>query len=94
MATSKRTLSVLITGASSGIGKALAEHYAKTTAHTLFICGRNASAVVSNWAARFIAKFLMSPTAAPPKTGLRAATSYLRSIWLSPTPAPALFTIR
>ena len=42
MATSKRTLSVLITGASSGIGKALAEHYAKTTAHTLFICGRNA----------------------------------------------------
>ena len=42
MATSKRTLSVLITGASSGIGAALAQQYAKTTAHTLFICGRNA----------------------------------------------------
>ena len=41
MATSKRTLSVLITGASSGIGAALAQQYAKTTAHTLFICGRN-----------------------------------------------------
>ncbi len=42
MTTSNRTLAVLITGASSGIGAALSLHYAKTTAHTLFICGRNA----------------------------------------------------
>lgn len=32
---------VLITGASSGIGQALAEYYAQNGAETLFICGRN-----------------------------------------------------
>ena len=32
---------VLITGASSGIGQALAEYYAQNGADTLFICGRN-----------------------------------------------------
>ena len=36
-----RNLNILITGASSGIGEALALHYAKTTAKNLFICGRN-----------------------------------------------------
>ena len=36
-----RNLNILITGASSGIGEALAIHYAKTTAKNLFICGRN-----------------------------------------------------
>jgi short-subunit dehydrogenase len=33
---------VLITGASSGIGQALAEHYAKKGVECLFLCGRNA----------------------------------------------------
>lgn len=33
---------VLITGASSGIGEALAVHYAKNGAENVFICGRNA----------------------------------------------------
>lgn len=36
-----RNLNILITGASSGIGEALAIHYAKTRAKNLFICGRN-----------------------------------------------------
>lgn len=36
-----RNLNILITGASSGIGEALAIHYAKTQAKNLFICGRN-----------------------------------------------------
>ena len=36
-----RNLNILITGASSGIGEALAIHYAKTCAKNLFICGRN-----------------------------------------------------
>lgn len=36
-----RNLNILITGASSGIGEALALHYAKTRAKNLFICGRN-----------------------------------------------------
>ena len=38
---SKRNLNILITGATSGIGEALSLHYAKTSAKTLFICGRN-----------------------------------------------------
>lgn len=33
---------ILITGASSGIGEALATHYAKQPIQNLFICGRNA----------------------------------------------------
>lgn len=37
-----RSKNVLITGATSGIGEALALHYAKTEAKNLFICGRNA----------------------------------------------------
>ena len=36
-----RNLNILITGASSGIGEALAVFYAKTQAKNLFICGRN-----------------------------------------------------
>lgn len=40
--TSNRTQNILITGASSGIGEALAMQYAKTTAARLFLCGRNA----------------------------------------------------
>ena len=32
---------ILITGASSGIGEALAIYYAKTSAKNLYICGRN-----------------------------------------------------
>lgn len=36
-----RNLNILITGATSGIGEALALHYAATTAKNLFICGRN-----------------------------------------------------
>lgn len=40
-ATSNRTLNILITGASSGIGEALALQYAKSTALNLFISGRN-----------------------------------------------------
>ena len=36
-----RNKNILITGASSGIGEALALEYAKTTAKNLFICGRN-----------------------------------------------------
>ncbi len=36
-----RIHNVLITGASSGIGEALALQYAKSTAQNLFICGRN-----------------------------------------------------
>ena len=39
--TSRRTQNILITGASSGIGEALAVQYAKSTAKTLFLCGRN-----------------------------------------------------
>ena len=34
---------VLITGATSGIGEALALYYAKNGAKNLFICGRNES---------------------------------------------------
>lgn len=41
MATSKRYQNILITGASSGIGEALALQYAKTTAARLFLSGRN-----------------------------------------------------
>ena len=37
-----RSKNILITGATSGIGEALALHYAKTEAKNLFICGRNA----------------------------------------------------
>lgn len=37
----QRNLNILITGATSGIGEALALHYAKTQAKNLFICGRN-----------------------------------------------------
>lgn len=37
-----RNKNILITGATSGIGEALALHYAATEAKTLFICGRNA----------------------------------------------------
>ncbi len=36
-----RNQNILITGATSGIGEALAIHYAKTTAKTLFLCGRD-----------------------------------------------------
>ena len=36
-----RNLNILITGATSGIGEALAVYYAKTSAKNLFICGRN-----------------------------------------------------
>lgn len=36
-----RSKNILITGATSGIGEALALHYAATTAKNLFICGRN-----------------------------------------------------
>jgi len=38
----KKNKNVLITGASSGIGRALACHYAANGAARLFICGRNA----------------------------------------------------
>ena len=41
MATSKRTQNILITGASSGIGEALALQYAKTSAQKLYLSGRN-----------------------------------------------------
>ncbi len=37
-----KNINVLITGASSGIGEALAEYYAVNGAARLFICGRNA----------------------------------------------------
>ena len=37
-----KNIKVLITGASSGIGEALAEYYAANGAARLFICGRNA----------------------------------------------------
>lgn len=37
----QRNLNILITGATSGIGEALALHYAQTQAKNLFICGRN-----------------------------------------------------
>ncbi len=37
-----KNINVLITGASSGIGEALAEYYAANGAARLFICGRNA----------------------------------------------------
>ena len=37
-----RNKNVLITGASSGIGEALAVYYAQNGAANLFICGRNA----------------------------------------------------
>lgn len=36
-----RSKNILITGATSGIGEALALHYAKSEAKNLFICGRN-----------------------------------------------------
>ena len=36
-----RNKNVLITGASSGIGEALAVYYAQNGAANLFICGRN-----------------------------------------------------
>ena len=37
-----RNKNILITGATSGIGEALALHYAAKNAKNLFICGRNA----------------------------------------------------
>ena len=37
----KKYQNILITGASSGIGQALAVHYAQNGARTLFLCGRN-----------------------------------------------------
>lgn len=39
---SKKKLNIMITGASSGIGEALAKHYASTGVNTLFLSGRNA----------------------------------------------------
>lgn len=41
MAILKRTQNILITGASSGIGEALALQYAKTSAQKLYLSGRN-----------------------------------------------------
>ena len=40
-------LNVLITGATSGIGEALALYYAENGAKNLFICGRNAERLQS-----------------------------------------------
>lgn len=37
----KKSQNILITGASSGIGRALAVYYAQNGAHNLFLCGRN-----------------------------------------------------
>jgi short-subunit dehydrogenase len=38
-----RNKNIAITGATSGIGEALALYYAKNTAKNLFICGRDPS---------------------------------------------------
>lgn len=38
----KKSQNILITGATSGIGEALALHYAETSANFLFLCGRSA----------------------------------------------------
>ncbi len=59
-----KNINVLITGASSGIGEALAEYYAANGAARLFICGRNAERLEKKsappallWAQRFCRSF-------------------------------------
>ena len=54
----KKKPNVLITGASSGIGEALARHYAITGVGTLFISGRNRERLetVKNTTSRYMPK--------------------------------------
>jgi len=81
-----KNINVLITGASSGIGEALAEYYAANGAARLFAGGmpsgwKKLAPPALLWAQRFLPKFWMWRTARLWLSGWRVVMILPRLIW-------------